>query len=231
METGAGRVPRRAMVLAAGRGERLRPLTDCVPKPLLAAGDRPLIGHVLARLAAAGFREVVVNAGWRGVRLMRALGDGSAWGVRIRWSREPERAYDTAGGIAAALPLLGCTPFVVANADVWSDYPFERLRRPLRSLAHLVLVDNPPHNARGDFGLLEDGRVHPALGRRLTYAGIAVLDPLLLAGCGAGRMPLAPLLRRAAARGLVTGEHWRGEWMDVGTPERLAALRARLEAA
>ena len=206
-------------------------MTDCVPKPLLAAGDRPLIGHVLVRLAAAGFREVVVNAGWRGVRLMRALGDGSAWGVRIRWSREPERAYDTAGGIAAALPLLGCTPFVVANADVWSDYPFERLRRPLRGLAHLVLVDNPPHNARGDFGLLEEGRVHPALGRRLTYAGIAVLDPVLLAGCGAGRMPLAPLLRRAAARGLVTGEHWRGEWMDVGTPERLAALRARLEAA
>ncbi len=227
----AGTVPQRAMVLAAGRGERLRPLTDRVPKPLLAAGSRPLVGHVLARLAEAGFREVVVNAGWQAARLMAALGDGGAFGVRIRWSREPPGAYETAGGIVAALPLLGEGPFVVANADVWSGYPFARLRRPLRGLAHLVLVDNPPHHPGGDFGLLGDGRVHPTQGRRLTYTGIAVLHPALLAGCGCGRQPLAPLLRHAAAHGLVTGERWEGAWLDVGTPARLAELRARLGAA
>ena len=148
--------------------------------------------------------------------------------MRIRWSVEPPGAYETAGGIRAALPLLGPWPFVVANADVWSDYPFTRLRRPLRGLAHLVLVDNPAHRPGGDFGLLGDGTVHPSQGRRLTYAGIAVLHPALFTGLGCGRQPLAPLLRAAAARGLVTGERWDGPWMDVGTPERLAALRARL---
>jgi MurNAc alpha-1-phosphate uridylyltransferase len=218
----------KAMILAAGRGERMRPLTDTTPKPLLEAGGRPLIAWTLDALARCGVSEVVVNHAHLGERIERALGEGAAWGVRIRYSREPEGALETAGGIAHALPLLGPAPFLLVNGDVYTDYPFASLlARDLRSegaLAHLVLIDNPPHHPAGDFGLV-DGRVTAEAGVRYTYAGIGVYDPQLFAGIARGaRCQLAPLLKIELARGRVSGEHYRGQWFDIGTPERLAAL-------
>lgn len=215
-----------AIVLAAGRGERMRPLTDETPKPLLEVGGKPLIGWHLERLAAAGIRDVVVNVAWLAGRLEAVLGDGSAFGVRIVYSREPEGALDTGGGIFQALPLLGPTPFWVVNGDVWTDYAFDTLPREPEGLAHLVLVDNPPHHPDGDFAL-EAGRVRPRGVRTLTYAGVAAMRPALFDGVRPGRFPLAPLLQRAAAAGRLTGEHHPGEWEDVGTPERLQTLRRR----
>jgi MurNAc alpha-1-phosphate uridylyltransferase len=217
----------KAMILAAGRGERLRPLTDRTPKPLLRAGGRALIEHTIAALVRAGFRELVVNHAWLGGAIEDALGDGARYGARIAYSPEPEGALETGGGIAQALPLLG-DPFLVVNGDIWTDYPFERLAhaRP-RGLAHLVLVDNPAHHPGGDFGL-EQGAVRVDGAARLTFAGIGVYRAALLAGRRAERFPLAPLLREAAARGQVSGEHYPGRWLDVGTPERLRRLDALL---
>lgn len=218
------------MVLAAGRGERMRPLTDRVPKPLLPAGGGPLVGHLLRALAASGVREVVMNCAWQADALRAALGDGRAWGVSIRYSPEPWPALDTGGGIFNALPLLGEEPFLLANGDVWSDLDPATLALPEGRLAHLVLVPNPGHHPGGDFGLV-DGRVDPDATPRLTYGGMAVLHPGLFAGCGPGRFPLAPLLTAAARAGKVSGVLHGGGWMDVGTPERLYALQARLGAA
>ncbi len=215
-----------AIVLAAGRGERMRPLTDETPKPLLEVGGKPLIGWHLERLAAAGIRDVVVNVAWLAGRIEAALGDGSSFGVRIVYSREPPGALDTGGGILRALPLLGPTPFWVVNGDVWTDYSFEALPREPEGLAHLVLVDNPAQHPSGDFAL-ESGRVQLQGEWTLTYAGVAAVRPALFDGARPGRFPLAPLYRRAAAAGRLTGEHYGGEWEDVGTPERLEALRAR----
>ena len=215
------------MVLAAGRGERLRPLTDTVPKPLIDVAGEPLAVHHLRALAAAGVRDVVMNVSWLGDAIEAALGDGSPWGIRLRYSREPWPPLDTGGGICNALPLLGPRPFLLVNGDVWTDLTLASLALEPGALAHLVLVPNPEHNPTGDF-CLEDGRVLAAGEARLTYSGIAVLHPDLFAGTGPGRFPLAPLLTAAAGAGRVTGRLHEGQWTDVGTPERLQALREQL---
>lgn len=218
------------MILAAGRGERMRPLTDHTPKPLLAVGGRKLIEHLIAALAQAGFRDLVINHAHLGEQIVAALGDGHRHGVRIAYSAEPAGALETGGGILQALPLLGGGPFLVVNGDIWTDYPFSRLPRQLTGLAHLVLVDNPEHHPDGDFGL--DGTAVVAeTSRKLTFSGIGVYSPSLFAGREPGRFPLAPLLRAAITRGAVSGEHYRGVWSDVGTPARLQALDAAVQRA
>lgn len=225
------------MLLAAGRGERMRPLTDSVPKPLLEAGGRGLIEWHLARLARGGFREIVVNHAHLGAQIERRLGDGGRYAVRIRYSAEGE-ALETAGGIARALPLLGVAPFLVVNADVYCEYDFDRLipvlqrleRDPAGDRAHLVLVDNPPHHPDGDFALAA-GRVVEQ-GPRLTFSGIGCYRPELFAGVpSSAKAKLAPLLREAIADRRAGGERYAGRWVDVGTPERLAALDRELRAA
>jgi MurNAc alpha-1-phosphate uridylyltransferase len=217
----------KAMLLAAGRGERMRPLTDRVPKPLLAVAGRPLIVHLIGSLVTAGFRDLVINHAHLGDALEQALGDGAGWGARIRYSPEPPGALETGGGILQALPLLGAGPFLVVNADIYTDYAFGRLRRDPAGLAHLVLVDNPAHHPGGDFALTGD-RVGEAGAPRYTYAGIGLYRPELFLGASPGRFPLAPLLRAAARAGSVSGERHRGRWFDVGTPARLAEVDALL---
>ena len=215
----------KAMLLAAGRGVRMRPLTDTSPKSLLAAGGKALIVWLLEKLARAGFSEVVINHAHLGHMMEAALGDGARFGLAIRYSPERE-ALETAGGIAQALSMLGADPFLVVNADVYCDYDFAALAGLDLDdrLAHLVLVDNPPQHPGGDFAL-DSGLVSEACGPRLTYSGIGVYAPRLFAGIEPGaKVPLAPLLRKAIASGLVTGEHFCGRWHDVGTPERLQAL-------
>jgi MurNAc alpha-1-phosphate uridylyltransferase len=229
----------KALILAAGRGERMRPLTETTPKPLLEAGGKPLIEWHLEALARAGVHEVVINTAHLAARFPAALGDGSRWGVRIAYSHEGEEPLETGGGMLHALALLGDAPFIAINGDVWMDYDLARLREPV-GLAHLVLVDNPPHHARGDFRLDASGRVSDGGPPRLTFSGLGVYRPALLAhwreviGDSAGSrreppaFPLAPLLRAAMAAGSVSGERFTGTWFDVGTPERLQALRSRL---
>lgn len=212
----------KAMILAAGKGERMRPLTLHTPKPLLRAAGVPLIEYHVRALAQAGFTELVINHAWLGQQIEDYLGDGARFGVHIAWSPEGE-PLETGGGIRQALPLLGDAPFLVVNGDVWLDYDFARLRRPLAGLAHLVLVDNPAHHPRGDFHLAGT-EVRDEGEPRLTYSGLAVLHPTLFEGQAAGAFKLAPLLRQAMGRGLVGGEHFRGRWVDVGTPERLAEV-------
>lgn len=219
--------PRRAMVLAAGRGERMRPLTDRTPKPLLAAGGKPLIGHLLEGLARAGVRDVVVNLSWLGERIREALGDGAQYGVHIAYSEEGPVALETGGGVQRALPLLGPEPFLVVSGDIWSDFDFGRLALDADADARIVLVPNPPFHPRGDFAL-EGDRVVDGGASRLTYANIGVYRPALFADCAPGRFPLVNLLRRAIASGRLRGELYEGEWMNIGTPEQLAALDARL---
>ncbi|AUM72152.1 N-acetylmuramate alpha-1-phosphate uridylyltransferase MurU [Pseudomonas fluorescens] len=220
----------KAMILAAGKGERMRPLTLTTPKPLIRVGGIPLIEYHLRALARAGFTEIVINHAWLGQQIEDHLGDGSRFGVSIRFSPEGE-PLETGGGIFRALPLLGDEAFVVVNGDIWTDYDFSALRRPLKGLAHLVLVDNPEHHPDGDF-ILADGTVHvgqtPA--DNLTYSGIAVLHPRLFDGCTGGAFKLAPLLRAAMAEGRVSGEHLKGHWVDVGTHERLAQVETLIEA-
>ncbi|MCC6303368.1 MAG: nucleotidyltransferase family protein [Gammaproteobacteria bacterium] len=217
----------RAMILAAGRGERMRPLTDTVPKPLLEAGGHSLIEYHLRALARAGIGDVVINHAHLGARIEDRLGDGARYGLRIVYSPEGEGGLETGGGILRALPLLGAEPFVVVNGDIWTDYPFERLPRAPRALAHLVLVSNPAHHPAGDFTLAE-GRIGNGVAPRHTFGGIGVYRPELFAGCAPGAFPLAPLLRAAADRGAVDGELYEGAWMDIGTPERLAELERRI---
>ncbi|MBA1188802.1 nucleotidyltransferase family protein [Pseudomonas entomophila] len=214
----------KAMILAAGKGERMRPLTLHTPKPLVPVAGVPLIEYHLRGLAAAGFDEVVINHAWLGQQIEDHLGDGSRWGLRIAYSAETE-PLETGGGIFKALPLLGDRPFVLINGDVWTDYDLAGLRRPLAGLAHLVLVDNPEHHAQGDFSLVQH-QVSDTSGEgtRLTFSGLSVLHPALFDGCEAGAFKLAPLLRRAMAEGQVSGEHHRGQWIDVGTLERLAQV-------
>ncbi len=210
----------KAMILAAGRGERMRPLTDTMPKPLLRIGGQTLIERHIHALAGAGIRELVINHAHLGRKLEQALGDGGNYGVDIRWSPEPEGALETGGGIFNALPLLDDAPFIVVNADIWTDYPFGELPEQPDGLAHLVLVDNPAHHPGGDF-VLSTGRVLQGGGAPLTFSGIGVYRPELFDGCAAGVFPLAPLLRRAMDDGRVSGAHYRGAWFDIGTPERL----------
>lgn len=217
----------KAMILAAGRGERMRPLSDQVPKPLLEAGGYRLIEYHLAALVQAGILEVVVNLSWLGDCIREALGDGVRYGLAIDYSDEGPVPCGTGGGIHQALPMLGADPFLLVNGDVWIDLPLDALRRPAGSLAHLVLVANPEHHPQGDFGLEAGGRIVP-LPTKLTYSGVSVLDPRLFDGCEAGTFPLKPLLDRALAARHLTGQRHTGSWSDAGTPERLAALDASL---
>lgn len=219
----------KAMLLAAGRGERMRPLTDHTAKPLLAAGGRALIDYHLFALQHAGVRSVVVNLSWQAAKLRARLGDGARFGLELRFSEEGPVPLETGGGIHRALPWLGPGAFLVVNADVWTDFPLGSLALPAGSLAHLVLVPNPGHHPGGDFALGEDGRIADA-GTKLTYSGIGIFDPEFFAGCQAGRFPLKPLLDRAREGGRLSGEPWTGRWFDVGTPERLAALDGALRA-
>jgi MurNAc alpha-1-phosphate uridylyltransferase len=219
----------KAMILAAGRGERMRPLTDTRPKPLLEAGGKALIAWHLHNLARAGFGEIIINHAHLGQTIETTLGDGSAFGLSIRYSPEPE-ALETAGGIAKALPLLG-DRFVVINGDIWCDYDFSALHAILRNgdMAHLVLVDNPPQHPKGDFALA-GGRIKAQGDALLTFSGIGVYQASLFSAVRPGdKARLAPILRRAMDDGLVSGEHFRGRWRDIGTPERLAALRHELQ--
>lgn len=221
----------RAMILAAGRGSRLRPLTDTVPKPLVEVAGQPLIVHHLRALCRAGIAEVVINLGWLGAQIRSALGDGATFGVRIVYSDEGQDTLETAGGIVNALPLLGSAPFLLINADVWIDLDVRRLAVARDDLATLVLVPNPPQHRGGDFTLDDAGRVgnpRSPTAATLTYAGVAVISPRLLADHPAGRAPLAPVLRAACDAGKVGGVRYAGLWSDVGTAERLDTLRAAL---
>jgi MurNAc alpha-1-phosphate uridylyltransferase len=219
-----------AMLLAAGRGERMRPLTDTRPKPLLEVAGRALIEYHLAALQRAGIREVVINHAWLGEQIEARLGTGERHGLHISYSPERPVALETAGGIVQALPRLGAAPFMVINADIWTDYPLQNLPQQLEGLAHLVMVDNPPHHPGGDFRLA--GRRLVAEGEpRLTFSGIGVYHPDLFAGLEPGVRPLAPLLQAAMQADQVSGEHYRGRWVDVGTPQRLAALDRELRQA
>jgi N-acetyl-alpha-D-muramate 1-phosphate uridylyltransferase len=221
----------RAMILAAGRGERMRPLTDTRPKPLLEVGGKPLIQYHLEALAHAGIRDIVINLAWQGELIRGALGQGERLGVRIRYSEEPEGALETGGGILAALPLLGPDPFLVISGDIWTDFPLGSCIDRLAGgdVAHFVLAPNPAFHVEGDFGL-ESGRL---LDRapRLTYANIGVLRAEFFAGRPAGRFPLAPLMFEWIRQGRVSGELYRGRWHNLGTPKQLTQLDAELRAA
>ena len=221
----------KAMVLAAGRGERLRPLTERVPKPMVEAGGRPLIDWHLRRLAAAGLRDAVINVSHLADQIIAHVGDGARYGMRVAWSRETE-PLETAGGIANARALLGEAPFLLVNSDIYCEVDFSLLKSlPLRgNRAHIVLVPNPLHHPEGDF-TLESGMVGNGAAPRYTYAGVAVMSPSIVAGVRTGeKAPLGPLLRKAAGEGELSGELFRGLWTDVGTAERLAELRTLLAA-
>ena len=229
----------KALIFAAGLGERMRPLTDATPKPLLRVGGKPLIEWHLEKLAALGVRDVVVNTSWLAAQFPATLGDGARWNLRIAYSYEGDVPLETGGGMLNALPLLGEAPFLLVNGDVWTDVDFARLPREPRGLAHLVMVDRPPQATHGDFALDADGCVRADGDHRLTYSGIGVYRPQLLDGWreaipepaianGKPKFPLAPILRAHMANGGISGEHHRGKWTDVGTPERLARLDAEL---
>jgi len=213
----------KAMILAAGRGERMRPLTDTTPKPLLSVGSKSLIEYHLHALHTAGISEVVINHAWLGEQIETLLGNGSRYGVNITYSREGEQALETGGGIFKALPLLGDAPFIVTNADIWTDFDYARLPTRLDGLAHLVLVDNPEHHPDGDF-VLKEQMVSANGEGRLTFSGIGVYSAALFEGVKETVFPLAPLLRSAMQNGQVSGEHHTGHWSDVGTPKRLEEL-------
>jgi len=219
----------KAMILAAGRGERMRPLTDHTPKPLLEVAGQRLIEYHIHNLVTAGITELVINHAHLGEQIEALLGDGTAYGTAIQYSVETE-ALETAGGIFHALPLLGDAPFVVVNADIWTDYPFQQLSKSIDGLAHLVLVNNPDHHLQGDFAL-QGNQVKAEGEPRFTFSGISILKPELFAACQGGAFPLAPLLRHAMLEGRVSGEYYAGQWCDVGTPERLQSLDKKLRLA
>lgn len=217
----------KAMILAAGRGERMRPLTDHTPKPLLQAGKCRLVEYHLYNLARGGFRDIVINVAWLGQQIIDTLGDGSRYGVHIEYSNEGDQALETGGGIFNALPLLGEEPFLVINGDVWTDYPLENLCGLVPSgLAHLVLVNNPQHHPDGDF-YLSDGRITYTGEQAFTFSGIGVYRAGFFAEQSAGAFPLAPIIRRHAKKGLVSAELYQGQWEDIGNIERLNELRGR----
>ena len=217
----------KAMILAAGRGERMRPLTDTLPKPLLEVHGKPLIVHHIERLAAAGFKEIIINIAHLGHMIPEALGDGSRWGVKLLYSDEQaEGALESAGGIVKALPLLGDDPFLIVNADIWTDYPFDAGFELPDSLAHIILVPNPEHNPQGDFALEEGRAVCDEDETRYTFSGIGYYAPKFFWGLTYGKKPLGPILCRKMDGDLVSAELYEGIWSDIGTPERLASLRA-----
>ncbi len=217
--------PGRAMILAAGRGERLRPLSDRLPKALMPVDGRPLIEHLLVSLAGGGVVEAVINLSWLGGMIQSALGDGSRYGVRIRYSDEGDKALETGGGIRKALPLLGGEPFWVVNADIRTDFSFTPSSFRPADLAWLMMAPNPSHNPEGDFGLRE-GRITDTP-PRFTFGGVSVLSAALFEGVTEKRFGLAPLLRKAAGEGRVSGSLYGGYWADAGTNERLEAIRRR----
>ena len=233
----------KALIFAAGLGERMRPLTDHTPKPLLVVGGKPLIVWHLEHMAAAGVRDVLINTSWLADQFPKVLGDGSQWGVKITYSYEGTTPLETGGGMLHALPLLGDAPFLLVNGDIWTDFDFARLPAAPTGLAHLVMVDPPQHSPRGDFVLGNDGLVRDGDGTKLTYAGIGLYRPELLTDWRthtkhddsadesiSPRFPLAPILRAYMADGRIHGEHHQGRWTDVGTPQRLAELEQQLEA-
>jgi N-acetyl-alpha-D-muramate 1-phosphate uridylyltransferase len=215
------------MVTAAGRGERMRPLTDTLPKPLAQVAGKPLIGYHLEALARAGIGDVVINLSWLADRVRTALGDGSAYGVRIHYSDEGPHALEVGGGIFNALPLLGPDPFLVVNGDTWTDMDFGRLALPADADALLVLVNSPPHLALGDFGLAREWIVERDT-ERFTYSGVGVYRPEFFAGCSPGKFPMLPLMKRAIAARRLRGELYRGEWYEIGTMKLLEELDVRL---
>jgi MurNAc alpha-1-phosphate uridylyltransferase len=218
------------MILAAGRGERMRPLTDHLPKPLLRAGGKPLIQYHLERIARLGIQDVVINLAWKGAEIRSALGDGSQFGLHIAYSNEGDRALETGGGIHHALPLLGETPFLVINGDVWTDWPgvgsLPQLSADL-DLAHLILVPNPAQHPDGDFSLRGD-RVTTDISTRYTFSGIALYRPQFFSHCSPGAFKLLPLLLDGIRQERIRGALYQGRWFDIGTPQRLAALDAEL---
>ncbi len=208
--------------MAAGRGERMRPLTDKLPKPLLKVGGVSLIERLIQALVSAGLGDILVNHAHLGQQILETLGDGRRYGANIVYSHESEGGLETGGGIFRALDLLS-DPFLVVNGDILTDYPFDRLSAVMSGLAHIVLVDNPPHHSQGDFHLTGD-HVTTQGPNKLTFSGIGVYRKALFRDCSPGKFPLAPVLRTAIAAGEVTGEHYGGRWWDIGTPERLAQL-------
>jgi MurNAc alpha-1-phosphate uridylyltransferase len=213
----------KAMILAAGRGERMRPLTDASPKPLLKVGGKALIEYHIEGLVRAGITDIIINHAWLGEQFEQALGSGARFGARLAYSPEGAKALETGGGIFKALPMLGDGPFVVVNGDIWTDFPFARLTTLNVDLAHLVLVPNPPQHPNGDF-VLDGGFVQSDGEAKLTFSGIGVYRSQLFAGCTAGAFQLAPLLRKAMLSRQVSGERYAGRWFDIGTPQRLEQL-------
>jgi MurNAc alpha-1-phosphate uridylyltransferase len=222
----------RAMILAAGSGERMRPLTDNMPKSMLEVNGKPLIQYHVENLVQAGIVDIVINHALFGEQIEAHLNNGKALGASICYSAEGEQPLETAGGIVRALPLLGDSPFVTVNADIWTDFPFQNLLSECDALtddlvnhqAHIILVDNPEHNSKGDFAL-SNGKVLNQGGPLLTFSGISIFKPEFFKDCPSGSMPLAPILRQASSQGRVTGNHYQGRWQDIGTPARLSDLR------
>ena len=218
----------KAMVLAAGRGERMRPLTDTTPKPLIKLEQYRLIEHHLLNLARSGFTDIVVNVAWLGDQIIEAIGSGEKYNLNITYSDEGEQALETGGGIFNALPLLGDEPFLVVNGDVWTDYPFEKLYDfKLKERAHLILINNPEHNPQGDFSIERDRLVENE-NVKFTYSGIGVYSKAFFENCKAGKFPLAPMIRNFITRDEMSAELYQGKWVDVGTLERLEKLRTEL---
>ncbi|MFQ5468896.1 MAG: N-acetylmuramate alpha-1-phosphate uridylyltransferase MurU [Gammaproteobacteria bacterium] len=218
----------KAMILAAGRGERLRPYTDWIPKPLLKVGEKRLIEYHIEALVDANIHQIVINYAYMGDKIVSALGDGSRYGAEIIYSAEDEQGLETGGGIYHALPMLGRDPFIVINGDIWTDYNFAKLTLEQSKLAHLVLIDNPPFHGQGDF-VIDNGNVVDTDGIRMTFSGMGVYHPDLFSGCKPGRFPLAPVLRNAMKKHCVSGEYYQGQWMDVGSPQRLVELQRLLK--
>ncbi len=220
----------KAMILAAGRGERMRPLTDTTPKPLLKVAGKCLIEYHLEKLQRAGIKQVVINVAWLGQQIIDTLGHGERYGLNIQYSNEGEHALETAGGIFNALPLLGNTPFLVVNGDVWTDYAFSDIPALHEDdLAHLVLVNNPAHHPEGDF-YLSQGRLVNSAEDKFTFSGIGVYHPDFFSSCKRGKFPLAPLIRQFIDEEKISGELYQGEWQDIGTPQRLQELDALIQA-
>ncbi len=214
----------KAMILAAGRGERMRPLTDSLPKPLIKAGSRHLIEFHLYQLANAGFKDVIINVAWLGQKIINTIGQGEKYNLNIMYSDEGDQALETGGGILNALPLLGDEPFLVVNGDVWTDYPFEKLINfPLKDKAHLVLVNNPEHHTEGDFALFNN-RLTESVSNKFTFSGIGVYSADFFKDHTGKKFPLAPMIRKYISENKISGELYNGKWMDIGTQKRLGSL-------